>query len=104
MSHEPRRHRAPPFLRHSGAAPGRNNAVRRCVPTFAMGGLINTLPAVSGFSGAQARRPGAEEGAGRPITVQVVINTPDIGSFRASANQVSAQMALMLQRAQKRNG
>lgn len=40
-------------------------------------------------------------GGGAPMTV--IIQTPDVGSFRSSEGQVTAQMARMMDRANKRN-
>jgi len=80
------------------------------IPAFAAGGLVNrpTL-AMVGESGPEAVIPlqggkiPTRMESGRPIQVVMNIQTPDIGSFRASQGQLSGQLALALQRAQKRS-
>jgi hypothetical protein len=43
-----------------------------------------------------------EVGGGRPLVINQTINTPDANSFRASQNQVAADTAQMLRRADRR--
>ena len=82
------------------------------LPRFAAGGMVGnfTLP---GMNAAQrfdnlssvfekGDLDAAATGGGRPVTVQMNINTADAGSFRRSQSQLAAEMGRMIGQGQSR--
>jgi len=83
------------------------------LPRFADGGMVGnfTLP---GMNAAQrfdnlssvfekGDLDSASSGGGRPVSVQMTINTPDAGSFRRSQSQVSAELGRMIQQGSRQS-
>jgi len=83
------------------------------LPRFADGGMVGnfTLP---GMNAAQrfdnlssvfekGDLDAASSGGGRPVSVQMTINTPDAGSFRRSQSQVSAELGRMIQQGSRQS-